>query len=184
MPAGRPPKSKHERELIGGGGHRPLPEGAPEYAVGTPEMPKGLTRKAARRAWEHWTKLLLESGVLTVADGPALAMACDAFADWEEAERDCRKNGLLIDTPMLDKMQQPIFHNGKMLVMHKANPAFAIKTSAMKTMKTFLDAFGLTPASRPRIKGEPKKPEDALTSALDWMPDTDSNMQRPSLADN
>src|ERR1700722_4044796 len=99
MPAGRPQKSKHERELIRGGGHRRRPEGSPEYKTGVPEMPKGLRRKAAPRAWDHWTLLLTEAGVLTVADGPALAMACDAFADWEEAELDCRKHGRLIDKP-------------------------------------------------------------------------------------
>jgi P27 family predicted phage terminase small subunit len=179
----RRPKPTALKELTGNAGHRPLPKNEWKPESGAPEMPRAL-RKAARRAWAHWCEVLLGNGVLTIADGPALAMACDAFADWEEAQKDIVKHGQILIAPVLDRNSEPILYNGRPLVKHTANPACAIKNAAMKTMKSFLIEFGLTPASRPRIHSEKPAPVDALEEALNWMPDTDANPMPPSLDNN
>lgn len=158
------------RELIGGGGHRPLPKNEWKPPVGEPEMPRHL-RPAARRAWKHWVATLLPAGILTIADGSALAMVCDAFADWEEAQKDILKNGLVSITPKLDNNNQPIMYAGKQVQVHKPNPAVAIKNKAMALMHTYLLEFGLTPASRPKIAGEETKPVNPLDDVLLWMPE-------------
>ncbi len=181
--AGRRPKPTALRELQGGGGHRPHPKDEWKPEAGAPEMPRGL-RKAARRAWVHWCAILVPPGILTKADGPALAIACDAFADWEEAQKDLLKTGLVLDTPVLDKENKPIMYEGRILMVRKENPAFNVKTKAVNTLKKFIIEFGLTPASRPKIHGEKEKPSDPLTDALNWMPDTDSTPMEPSLANN
>lgn len=174
---GRPTTPTALKEMKGFPGHRPHPADDWQPEKGAPEMPRGL-RKAAKRAWVHWCSILVPPGIMTKADGPALAMACDAFADWEEAQKDLLKNGLIYWYDTIDKA------SGNPIRVHKANPAFAIKQAAMKTMKAFLTEFGLTPASRPKIKGEKEKPSDPLADALNWMPDTDSTPMEPSLANN
>lgn len=159
------PKPTALKKLAGNPGHYPLNTEEPTPDTGVPEMPKGL-RPTARREWKRITRDLMQLGVLTVIDGKALAMYCDAYADWQEAQRDCVKHGLVLDAPVLDDANQPIVIAGRALTVRKVNPAFTVKTSAMKTMKAFLIEFGLTPASRSKLKLPAKKEEDPMGAFL------------------
>lgn len=166
------PKPTALKKLQGNPGNYPLNDMEPQPPVAVPEMPKGL-RPAARREWHRIVVELLKLGVLTVVDGKALAMYCDAYADWQEAQRDCTKNGLVLDTPVLDKEKQPIYLTGmsedgvrQLLLVRKINPAFTVKIAAMKTMKSFLIEFGLTPASRSKLKVAPPPKVDPMEEFL------------------
>jgi P27 family predicted phage terminase small subunit len=151
----RRPKPTAIKLLEGNPGKRPLNTEEPKPTTGIPEMPKEL-RPTARREWGRITLDLDALGVLSVVDGKALAMYCDAYADWEEAQRDCVRNGLVIETPVFNK-------NGDLAgYVKKENPSFNVKCKAIKTMKAFLIEFGLTPASRAKLKIEKPKPEDGL----------------------
>ena len=86
---GRRPKSAAEKKLHGNPGRRPLPRNELEPERGIPEPPEWLSDVAL----EHWRTLapeLDEAGVLTAADGHALALLCAAHSDWRVA---CDREG-------------------------------------------------------------------------------------------
>lgn len=149
--AGRRPKPNEIKQIEGNPGGRPLNLDCPKAPTGAPEMPKGM-RKAAQREWKRITRDLLELGVLTIVDGKGLMGYCDAYADWEEAQRECVAEGLWIEEPIVNKEGNVVGYK------KKAAPWFTIKYAALKTMKSFLIEYGLTPASRTKLKIE-KKPD-------------------------
>lgn len=159
------PKPTALKKLAGNPGNYPLNDAEPTPTVGVPEMPKGL-RRAAQREWKRIVSELLQLGVLTVVDGKALAMYCDAYADWQEAQRDCVKHGLVLDSPVLDEENKPIIVGGQALTVRKVNPAFTVKSAAQKTLKSFLIEFGLTPASRAKLKIPAKPKVDPMEAFL------------------
>lgn len=135
-------------------------------------MPKTLSR-AARREWHYITRALMALGLLTGIDGKALACYCEAYSEWEQACRDVRKYGQLIEEPVvnmktgeaviLESMEEiagTIVKNSEPLFRLKENPAVRTRNNAAKTMKAFLTEFGLTPASRAKLKIGKKDDED------------------------
>jgi|SRR5579859_1071165 len=169
--AGRRPLPTAIKVLTGNPGHRPLNEDEPKPAIEMPEMPKSLSR-AARREWHYITWALLKIGLLSGMDGKALAAYCEAYAEWEQASRDVRKYGQLIEEPVVDKLGHAVMletmggtESAPLLVMKplvrlKENPAVRTRNNAAKTMKAFLTEFGLTPASRAKLKIGKKNDED------------------------
>jgi phage terminase small subunit len=89
---GRKPIPTAVKELRGNPGHRPLDDREPQPKVGEPPMPSGLSRYA-KQAWKRMVPILLDMGVLTVADGDALMLYCEAYASWKTAMIDIKKNG-------------------------------------------------------------------------------------------
>ena len=132
----------------------------PQPKLEPPEMPKGLT-KAAKREWRRIVPELQEVGVLSIVDGRALAGYCDAAAMIEACNKDIAKNGLTYQSMYEDKK------TGEMMPGDiKPNPSVAIKFTAMKVMKSFLIEFGLTPASRTKLKIKKKDEGDAMSKFL------------------
>lgn len=154
------PKPTAIRALQGNSGHRPLNDAEPQPdRTRAPEMPKGMD-KTAQREWKRIVPELQDMGVLSVVDGKALAAYCDAYAVWEMAVRDCKKYGLMIEVKFLDK-------EGELVIGDlKKNPAVAIRFEAAKVMKSFLIEFGLTPASRTKLKIEKAKGDDPMDGLL------------------
>lgn len=112
--------------------------------------------KAARREWSRITQDLLRLGVLTVVDGKGLYSYCLAYADVEAAEKQCAKEGMWTKEPLINKEGDVVGYKNKQA------PWFNIKYVALKTMKAFLIEYGLTPASRSKLKmsSKPEEPED------------------------
>lgn len=162
---GRRPKPTALKQLAGNPGHRPLNDMEVKPEKVAPECPKGM-RRAAKREWYNMVPQLMALNVLTKVDGKALMAYCDAYADWEESQKDCVKNGLVLDSPVLDKDNNPISIDGQLLRVRKENPAFAVKCKALKTLKSFLIEFGLTPASRSKLKIEPPKEVDPMEDIM------------------
>ncbi len=155
---GRRPTPTAIKKLQGNAGKRVLEEDEVRPVSGVPEMPRGL-RKAARREWVRIVRELTTLGVLTVVDGKALMAYCDAYADWEEAQKDLLKNTAVLKEPIINKVGDVVGYKTK------TNPAFTNKYTALKSMKSFLVEFGMTPASRVHLKANeaPKEPEDLPT---------------------
>lgn len=141
----------------------------PRAQRGIPEMPKGL-RKAARREWGRITADLDALGVLTVVDGKALAMYCDAYADWEHAQKKCIKSDLWT--------AEPVVADGVVVgYKNKQAPWFNVKCAAMKMMKVYLIEFGLTPASRTKLKIEkPQQSGEMPTRDQTSLPSAEPNL--------
>lgn len=174
--AGRRPKPTAIKELQGNPGHRPLNDKELVAPKGEPEMPKGML-PAARREWKQIVPLLMRLGVLSNIDGKALAAYCDTYAHWEKARKDIDKYGLVVEEPVLDKFNNPVCvgaipgvppeAGARYLVKLKANPAVSNYATFGKMMKSFLIEFGLTPASRAKLKVEaPDSPADPFEALM------------------
>src|SRR5208282_163713 len=159
------------KKLQGDAGHRLTKDMVePQPEPGLPEMPKGM-RSGARREFKHICPQLQLLGLLTVVDGKALMAYCDAYAEAEVARRDFIKRGAWLDTPVMvkgtdDEGMVPLYHEGQLLMVRKVNPSFTVYCAAIKIMKSFLTEFGLTPASRSRLKIEPPKKVDPMDEYL------------------
>ena len=145
------------KKLLGNPGKRKLNEEEPEAPKGVPEMPDFLTAEA-RAEWKRIVPILCDMGVLTVADGKALAGYCSAYAQLAKCEAAIEKFGLICAT--LDQATG--------VAELKVNPAVRIKSDALRHMKSFLIEFGLTPASRSKLKiNANHDAPDALDSLFD-----------------
>ena len=121
-------------------------------------MPK-LTFEA-KKEWKRIVPELLRLEVLTIVDGKALAGYCQAYAHWQQAERDVKRYGVTV--------REPILRDGRptRFVRLKRNPAIGVANDALKIMKSFLVEFGMTPAARTRINVQNPSEQDAFESYL------------------
>lgn len=158
MARGRRPLPSTIKNLRGNPGKRQSNTNEPEIKPGDPSMPTGLS-DAAQKEWCEIIGVLRTMGVLTPADGKALAAYCYAFDVWMQANESVKKHGVLIEEPIMGRagtLEQNIIVGHKT----KKNPAVAIANEALKTMKSFLVEFGMTPSSRSKLHVEKPKPID------------------------
>ncbi len=80
--------------------------------------------------------------LLTVQDGPAIRIYCEAHARYLEATRALAKYGLVF---VAGKTKYPA-----------QSPYLAIANHAVKQMQSFFSEFGLTPSSRSRVRASGK----------------------------
>jgi len=153
MPSPRPEPTAIKK-LKGNPGRRPLNDLEPQPKVGAPPMPTGLSRYA-KQAWKRMVPILLDMGVLTVADGDALMLYCEAYAAWKQAGIDVKKNG----TYLKGKGSR----NQDILI---DNPSVVERDKAHAQMVKLLAEFGCTPSSRSRLKVEKPKETDPFDEFL------------------
>lgn len=133
---GRKPKPVAMKKLAGNPGKRPLgnvPQ--PPVPDHTPYVPRHLNDEA-RREWRRIVKLLMELGLYTEVDRAALAMYCQAWGRWVEAERELAKEGAVLTSCKGNLYQNPRLH---------------VANKAWEQMRRILAEFGLTPSSRSRL---------------------------------
>jgi P27 family predicted phage terminase small subunit len=141
--SGRRPTPTALKKLRGNPGNdkEPTPE------TGEAETPKGLSKFAIEK-WKSLVPELLALGVLTKIDGEALANLCTAYSHQRIAEKAIQRLGTTAIA--IDK-------HGKFLKHWN---------DATKIMKQFEVEFGLTPASRSRIRIEKPKEADPFEAYL------------------
>lgn len=133
---GRKPKPTKLKLVEGNPGKRPINKREPQ-PKGPPRMPRVLS-PAARKQWRKIAGKLSAFGVATNVDEEALALLCEAWARWIDAEEHLRKFGVVVKSP---KSGFPM-----------PSPYLAICNTAMKQIKDLLVEFGCTPSSRTRLK--------------------------------
>jgi P27 family predicted phage terminase small subunit len=158
--AGRRPLPTAVKKLRGNPGRRPLNPDEPKLDAKAPAMPPDLPELAVQE-WKAIVPLLLRLGVITEIDGKALAAYCFAYARWREAEDLVAQLGGRVVT-------ERTYHEGECTSERfKRNPADVISSDALKLMKSYLIEFGLTPATRSKLRLEkPKDVEDPLEAYL------------------
>jgi P27 family predicted phage terminase small subunit len=134
---GRPRIPTKLHILHGHPGHHPLNLDEPQPEEAAPEIPSFLSAEAVLE-WHRITKELLALRILTRVDRAALAAYCQAWGRWVEAEDKMRTTPIVFKSP-----------NGYPVL----SPWWSIANKAMEQMRNFLTEFGLSPASRTRIKG-------------------------------
>jgi P27 family predicted phage terminase small subunit len=152
---GRKPKPTVIKELQGNPGRRPLPTNEPKFTSGIGDVPGWLDARA-REVWELVASELGGLGMLQRVDSASLASYCQAVSMAEKAQGEVDEYGLT-----LSKSDQ----NGNEL--RYKNPAVGILKDSMLLIQKFASEFGITPASRGRVKApEAKKEDDPLEEFL------------------
>jgi P27 family predicted phage terminase small subunit len=138
MSVGRPPKPTKLHVVQGT--YRPdrHDTNEPTPDVREPEIPSWLSAKA-RGHWRKIAPLLVDMGVLTTADGTALALLCDSMADYIEISRTLKAEGLTYTAESRD---------GVRVVKH---PLVQERNEAWKRVHRMAVEFGLTPSARRRV---------------------------------
>jgi len=140
MPArpgsGRKPVPTALKLLRGNPGKGAIPKDEPKPTKGLPPCPSWLSA-VAKREYRRVGKLMVSAGVMTVADGPALAMLATSWATWVEAETMASEHGLIVKG-----------RDGAPAV----NPYRKIANEAYDRTRQLLVEFGMTPSSRTRVK--------------------------------
>lgn len=130
--------------IRGNPGKRALNRDEPQPEKGRPPLPDSVAEsEAAKREWERLCPLLEEMGVLTVADGDALACLCVDLAALKGVEATLRKAGAA---------QYVLKVNGVNLMNVQAQ----LKERVYRMMRE----FGMTPSSRSAIKVSKKSKSD------------------------
>ena len=113
-----------------------------------PPCPKFL-QGDARKQYRKTAKKLARIGLITELDDMALAMMCQAWAEYLEATEQVKKSGMLVKSP-----------NGFPVL----NPYLIAANQALKKVRSLLAEFGMTPGSRSRIQAAAvEEPDD------EWM---------------
>ena len=107
----------------------------PALPVEIPRCPSHLSPEA-KREWKRVSLDLAGYGLLTRIDRAALALYCEAWGRWVDAEKALRTYGVMIKAPSGFPMQSPYL---------------AIANKAMEQMRAMLGEFGMSPSSRTRV---------------------------------
>lgn len=148
MPAGRPPKPTALKLLQGNPGKRTLPKNEPKPPDGEINPPAWLTGRA-RRTWRELVPILESMRVLTTADPQALALFCDAYAEYIEARAVVKREGATYRT-----------FNQAGSLMYRPRPEVAIASDAWRRATLMLGQFGMTPSSRAKVQTQPGEDVD------------------------
>jgi P27 family predicted phage terminase small subunit len=115
-------------------------------------MPERLAvDPVAMATWQRLSEILWSMGVLTIADGEALATLCEVHAAEQSCLLELRATGPTIHTEL-----------GGV----KPNPAGSLYRSLAGLKATLMSEFGLTPSSRTKVAAPRETPKDELETFL------------------
>jgi len=141
---GRKPVPTTLKMLRGNPGKRPLSDDEPRPKAKLPAPPSHLSAEA-KREWWRLGKQLAAMGLMTKVDRAALALYCQAWARWLEAEVALKKYGVIVKSPNGFPMQSPYL---------------AVANKAMEQIRAMLTEFGMSPSSRTRVHATPQPDEE------------------------
>ncbi len=122
----------------------------PDPAI--PTKPGWLTTEA-KREWSRVVPALDEMGLLAEIDRSALAMYCQEWGRYVDAQKEISKYG-------------PVLSIGRQL---QPSPYLSIARNALKACASLCAEFGLTPTSRGRMRMPVgRKPPRASVSGRRW----------------
>jgi P27 family predicted phage terminase small subunit len=132
---------------------------SPKADGASPTVPKGLCR-VAKAKWKELIGDLKRNGVLSTDTREMLVSYCTIYAKWMEARKKVEETGLAIES--VDKIGQ--------LVISK-NPYVAEMHKFRDQLNKLLPEFGLTPASRQKLKSMnlDEKKEDPFAKIMERM---------------
>ncbi|MGQ7794048.1 phage terminase small subunit P27 family [Faunimonas sp. B44] len=111
----------------------------PRPAHSVPTCPAHLS-STAKAEWKRLGREMHRLGIISQLDRAALAVYCQAYGRWTEAERKLKETPTLIKLPSGDI--QP-------------SPWLAISNKQLELMHRYLSDLGLSPASRSRVSTIP-----------------------------
>ncbi len=152
--AGRKPTPTHLKLLAGNPGKRAPNKREPKPKRGIPRCPEDLS-DVARAMWARIGPELDRMGVLTVADGVALELLCDAYAEYRAAREVITRGGMTYSC---------VTEAGG--TMTRQRPEVTIASDAYRRVTRMLTEFGLTPSSRTKVQITPDAARDPLEELI------------------
>jgi len=150
MSPGRTPKPTALKKLQGNPGKRKLNAREPKVSGKKPRCPSHLSTEA-KREWRRIVDELHRIGVLDVIDKAALAHYCQSWGRWVQTELELAGEPLVVESDKGNLYQ---------------NPLYSAARQAAKDMLEAAREFGMTPASRTRIKVDRGEEEPSLADQL------------------
>ena len=141
---GRKPKPTALKLIEGNPGRRPINDCEPRPPADPPSCPAHLA-PSAKAEWKRLARDLSGCGLLTKADRAALAVYCQSWGRWVEAEKKLTETPTLLKTP-----------SGYVQV----SPWLTIANRERELMVRYMAELGLTPSSRTRISLDPPPDPD------------------------
>jgi P27 family predicted phage terminase small subunit len=132
---GRKPTPTALKLLRGNPGRRPINPNEPKPPAGRLTPPTWLTGAAATK-WRRLAPELLKHGLFSTADRDALAVYCQTFAQWREAEAEIKKHGMVVK----GRDGGPV-----------TSPYVGIRDRARVYLLRWWEQFGMTPSARVRV---------------------------------
>lgn len=149
---GRPSKPTALKNLAGNAGHRRDDRGdEPAPPPGAPTPPGHLVEAARMRWFEICRDMLNVPGWLTSMDGDALAIYCNATARLTESET--------LEPVLRQRLHRTRQAKIRGQILNEINMLIGQRKTAIKDIKVFGDALGISPASRTRIRINPGQAE-------------------------
>lgn len=133
------------KKATGNRGKRPLNGNEPEPQPMINECPPSHLNEMAASEWERMFPELSKLGLITTIDVAAFEGYCVAYSIWREALDRLKLGGLIVTG-----------ENG----IPYQSPYLKIQNNQLKIVQSFLNEFGMTPASRSRVvvdKNDSKK---------------------------
>lgn len=167
MVRGRRPKPTKLKLVEGTARKDRVNDEEPEPPAGDVVAPNWL-RGRARRLWKQIAPVLEEMHILTTADPHALALLCDAYAEYVECSEYIRKRGRTYESIVVVEAEDEAGERAEITKrMVRPRPEVAMAADAWRRVRAMLAEFGMTPSSRTRVKategGREKDPfEDFL----------------------
>lgn len=121
-------------------------QGEMQLPLGEPDMPAWLSPEA-KKEWRRVAPPLVEAGALAEADRALLAAYCEAWAEFVAARQSLDRSG-----PLLKDADGAVY----------PNPYLAIKDRACERLVRLAGHFGLSPATRARIKAMPPQQQGGV----------------------
>ena len=121
-------------------------EPQPEKVSEIPKPPSYLT-KYAKKLWKTLAAELVEKGILTIIDLPALETCCEAYGQYRAAHE-------AVFHPVDDKTGKRTKRTLAEYLKGRNSqtvPEYTAMTKAFNTFKAYLIEFGMTPASRSKL---------------------------------
>ena len=148
---GRKPKPSVLRLIEGNPGGRPLPQDEPQPRVCLPSCPRWLSLEA-KREWRRLGPRLRAAGIMTELDGTALALLCQTWSRWKDAEERVDRFGAVVQGSHGQVMRSPYTR---------------IAAQALDQLLRLLVEFGMTPSSRARVHG--LSPASEVDPVEEWI---------------
>lgn len=105
----------------------------------------------AKEEWIEISVKLHRLGLLTEVDINALAIYCQAYARWREAEEELALESLTLEST-----------NGNVI----KNPLVSIANEAMRDLSRYLSDFGMNPSARTKVKAAEKPKHGKFTGLI------------------
>ncbi len=164
MAAGRPPKPRALKKLQGTFRAQRDNKAAPAPPDKRIVKPRWLS-PLGTAAWRRWAPMLEEMGILTAADLDALAITCEAYAEFVELTQFLRENQRTFAV-VSAKATRSRQSSQRMY----PRPEVAMAQNAWRRAYLGLSDFGLNPSTRSRLVVEPAKDDVDPFSIFDGRP--------------